>query len=141
MQECEIVMEKSPQAVPAPQKEGNLLVVDDDKTIRLLLSRMLSLMGYDVSLAGNGLQASTMFLTGRCDLVITDLEMPLMNGLELARLVKEQSPHTPVVVITGTCDDRDWEKLNTSCVDAVIPKPFKLEEIKKTVQTFLGTRS
>jgi CheY-like chemotaxis protein len=141
MQECEIVMEKAPQAVPAPGKKGQLLVVDDDKTIRLLLSRMLSLMGYDVSLAGNGLQASTMFLTGCCDLVITDLEMPLMNGLELARLVKEQSPHTPVVVITGTCDDRDWEKLNTSCVDAVIPKPFALEEIKKAVQSFLGSRS
>jgi CheY-like chemotaxis protein len=141
MQECEIVMEKGPQAVPAPQKKGQLLVVDDDKAIRLLLSKMLSLMGYDVSLAGNGLQASTIFLTDCYDLVITDLEMPLMNGLELARLVKEQSPHTPVVVITGTCDDRDWEKLNTSCVDAVIPKPFKLEEIKKAVQSFLGSRS
>ena len=141
MQECEIVTEKGPQAVPAPQQKGQLLVVDDDKAIRLLLSKMLSFMGYNVSLAGNGLQASTAFLTGCYDLVITDFEMPLMSGLELARLVKEQSPHTAVVVITGTCDDRDWEKLNTSCVDAVIAKPFKLEEIKKAVQSFLGSRS
>jgi PleD family two-component response regulator len=68
MQECETLIEKGPQAVPAPQKKGQLLVVDDDKAIRFLLSKMLSLMGYDVSLAGNGLHASTMFLTGCCDL-------------------------------------------------------------------------
>ena len=141
MQECKIVMGKGPQAVPVPQQKGQLLVVDDDKAIRLLLSRMLSFMGYDVSLAGNGLQASTTFLTGCYDLVITDFEMPLMSGLELARLVKEHSPHTPVVVITGTCDDKDWKKLNTSRVDAVIPKPFKLEEITNAVRSLLRSRS
>jgi CheY-like chemotaxis protein len=137
MLEAEIMMEKGPQNIPGLPKKRQLLVVDDDKAIQKVLSTVLSFMGYDVTLAGNGLEATTFFPTASYDLVMTDFQMPLMNGLELSQLVKEQSPHTPVIVITGTCDDRHWEKLNTSCVDAIIPKPFRLEEIEKTVQMLL----
>jgi CheY-like chemotaxis protein len=138
MQECEVVMGKGLHAIPTSGTKGQVLVVDDDEAIRSLLSRTLSFIGYDVSHAGNGLEASTLFFTGSYDLVVTDFEMPLMNGWELARLVKEQSPHTPVIVITGTRDDKHWEKLNTRYVDAIIPKPFRLKEIQETVHTLLN---
>ena len=62
-----------------------------------------------------------------------------INGWELSRLVKEQSPKTPVIVITGFCDDKHREKLNTNSVDAIIQKPFKAEEIEKTVQRLLNS--
>jgi CheY-like chemotaxis protein len=134
----EIVMEKDSQAMPTLRKKGQLLVVDDDKSIQVVLSRTLSFMGHDVTLAGNGLEAMSLFLTGSYDLVMTDFQMPLMNGGELSRLVKEQSPSTPVVVVTGTSEDKVLEKLNTNCVDSIIVKPFKLEEIEQTVQRLLN---
>jgi CheY-like chemotaxis protein len=134
-----IVMEKDPHSVPALPKKGRLLVVDDDKAIQKVLSQALSFMGYDVTLAGNGLEAMALFLTGAYDLVMSDLQMPLMNGWELSRLVKERSPGTPVIVVTGHCDEKHWEKLNTSCIDAIILKPFKLEEIEQTVHTLLSS--
>ena len=126
------------QDIPALKKKRQLLVVDDSEAMQKLLSQALSLMGYDVTLSGNGIEASTLFVNGSYDLVMTDLHMPLMNGWELSRIVKEQSPNTPVVVITGSCDDMLWEKLNMNLVDAIIPKPFKLEEIKKAVQRLLN---
>jgi two-component system copper resistance phosphate regulon response regulator CusR len=140
MLEAEITVGKAPPNIRL-QRTRQLLVVDDSESIQNLLSRALAFMGYDVTLAGNGLEAASLFLTGSYDLVMTDFQMPLMNGWELSRIVKEQSPSTPVIVITGLCDDKLWEKLNTNCVDAIILKPFKLEEIGQTVRRLLNSRT
>jgi CheY-like chemotaxis protein len=139
MLEPEIVMEQGLASIPGLPKRSQLLVVDDNEVFREALSRALSLMGYDVTLAGNGLEASTLFLSGAYDLVVTDLQMPIMNGSELSRLVKEKSPDTPVIVVTGCCDETLWEKLNSNSVDAIIPKPFEFEEIETTVQKLLSS--
>lgn len=137
MLQHEIVMEKAPHPIPALDRKKQLLVVDDNQAVQQVLSRMLSFLGYDVTLAGNGIEAGTLFLTGSYDLVITDLQMPLMNGWELSRLIKERSPNTPVMVVSGACDGTHWEKTNMRCVDAIILKPFKLKEIESTIQRLL----
>ena len=139
MLEHETATEKGPHAIPAMGKKREVLIVDDNKAVQEVLSRMISFLGYHVTLAGNGLEGGTLFLTSPYDLVITDLQMPLMNGWELSRLVKERSPKTPVIVITGSCDDNHWDKLKMNGVDAIIPKPFKLKEIGKTVQGLLSS--
>lgn len=98
----EIVAEKGAHPFPALAKKGQLLVVDDDKDIQTLLSRTLSFMGYAVTLAGDGLEAMSLLLTGSYDWVIAGFHMPLMDGWELARIVKEHSPKTPVIVVRGS---------------------------------------
>jgi CheY-like chemotaxis protein len=137
--EPEIVSERGPRPVPASGKKGQLLVVDDDKAMQALLSRALSLMGHDVTLASNGLEAVSLLLTGSYDLVITDFRMPLMNGWELSRHVKDQSPNTPVIIITGVCDDQLREKLSMNRLDAIILKPFGLKEVETVVQRLLNS--
>ena len=102
MLEPEMIMDKGASTIPALAKRGQLLVVDDDKDIQTLLSRTLSFMGYAVTLAGNGLEAMSLLLTGSYDWVIAGFHMPLMNGWELARIVKEHSPKTPVIVVRGS---------------------------------------
>jgi CheY-like chemotaxis protein len=141
MLQAEIVKEKDPPVLRGAGKRRHLLVADDDGAIQNILSRILSFMGYDVTLAGNGLEAMNVFLAGSYDLVMTDFQMPLMNGWELSRIVKEQSPSTPVIVITGLCDDEVREKLNGDGVDAIIRKPFKLEVIEQSVQRLLNSRT
>lgn len=59
-------------------------------------------MGFEVALACNGLEALSLFIERRFDLVLTDLEMPIMGGWGLTRHIKERSPSTPVVLMTGT---------------------------------------
>jgi CheY-like chemotaxis protein len=137
MLQAQTVLEQGPQSIPGLPRKRHLLVVDDNEAMQKLLSSALSFMGYDVTLAGNGLEASTIFVSGSYDLVMTDFQMPLMNGCELSRIVKEQSPKTPVVVVTGCCDDTQWEKLNRNGVDAIIQKPFKLKEIENTLHKLL----
>jgi two-component system autoinducer 1 sensor kinase/phosphatase LuxN len=139
MLQNEIVMEKAPHTIPPLGRKSQVLVVDDNEAVRDVLSRMLSFLGYDVTLAGNGLEARKLFLTGSYDLVITDLQMPLMNGWELSRLIKERSPNTPVMVVSGACDERCWEEVDMNCVDAIIPKPFRLKEIEGTVRRLLNS--
>jgi CheY-like chemotaxis protein len=139
MLEQEMAMEKGPPTIPALGKKRQVLVVDDNKAVQDVLSRMLSFLGYHVTLAGNGVEGGTLFLTGPYDLVITDLQMPLMNGWELSRLVKERSPKTPVVLVTGSYDEKHCERMSMNCVDAVIPKPFRMQEIEKTIQRLLNS--
>jgi DNA-binding response OmpR family regulator len=138
MLQSEIVMRKGPQhPIPASGRRRQVLVVDDNQAIREVLSKALSFWGYGVTLADNGIEAGKIFLTGTYDLVITDLEMPLMNGWELSRLIKGRSPNTPVMVVTGAYDETPWEKIYMSCVDTMILKPFKLKEIEGTVRRLL----
>jgi CheY-like chemotaxis protein len=139
MLQNEIVMENRPRPIQALARKTQLLVADDNKAVRDVLSKMLSFLGYDVTLAGNGIEAGTLFLTGSYDLVITDLQMPLMSGWELSRLVKERSPNTPVMLVSGAYDEAHWEKTNMRFVDAIILKPFKLEEIEGTVRRLLNS--
>lgn len=141
MLEQEIATYKGPEAIPALGKKRQVLIVDDNKAVRDVLARMLSFLGCHVTLAGNGLEGGTLFLTGSYDLVVTDLQMPLMNGLELSRLVKERSPRTPVILVTGSYDEKHCEQMSMKCVDAVIPKPFRVQEIEKTIQRLLDSGS
>ena len=139
MLKSKIVKNKGPHTLAAPGRKRQVLVVDDNKAVQDVLSRLLSFLGYGVTLAGNGLEGGTLFLTGSFDLVVTDVHMPLMNGWELSRLIKERSPKTPVIVVTGFSEDQHWNKVDKSCVDAIIPKPFKLNEFDTTVQRLLNS--
>jgi two-component system autoinducer 1 sensor kinase/phosphatase LuxN len=80
-----------------------------------------------------------LFLTGSYDLVITDFQMPVIGGWKLSRLVKEKSPDTPAILMVGFADGNQWEKLNMNYVDAIMMKPFKLEEIEKTIKRLLSS--
>jgi len=79
-----------------------VLVVDDEPLIRLNLRALLEDLGYRVAEAGDGAQALERFADGAPDLVLTDLVMPVMGGMELIRELKTLSPFTPVVVVSGT---------------------------------------
>jgi CheY-like chemotaxis protein len=137
MLELETLVEKTPCAIPIRERKKQVLVVDDNRALQNVLSRMISCLGYDVTVAGNGLEGGTLFLTGCYDLVITDLDMPLMNGWELSRIVKERAPRTPVIVVTGSGEARHQEKAQMNCVDALIPKPFRLQDLQSAIQRLL----
>jgi CheY-like chemotaxis protein len=136
--EHEILTEKGSDALPAPGRRRKVLVVDGNVAAQDVMPRLLSSLGYDGTIAGNGPDAGVLFVTGAYDLVITDLEMPLVNGWELSRIVKERSPKTPLVVVTGVNGENHWEKMNMSCIDAIVMKPFKSEEIARTIQRLLN---
>ena len=121
------------------ERSRRILVVDDNRAIRNVISKVLRLMGFDVALAGNGIEALAAFIESSFDLVVTDLQMPTMDGSKLALLVKERSPNTPVILITGTDGETVWKKVTKGSVDSVIFKPFKLKDFQSAVQGALAS--
>ena len=119
---------------------NKILIVDDSKDIRDILSKVLSLMGFEAAVASNGNEALNLFLTNSFDLVLTDLEMPDLDGWTLALHIKDKSPNTPVVMITGLEKKAVMERLKGSCIDSILFKPFMLEDIQKTVQIMLDEK-
>jgi len=81
--------------------KGRILVVDDEDIVRTSCTRTLSPEGYEVKLAKNGVDGLKMASEERFDLVLTDLKMPDMDGIEVLRIIKEKWPETAVIIVTG----------------------------------------
>ena len=111
-----------------------ILVVDDNEAMRVFLSDALSILGHEVVTADCGADGFELFLQDIFDLVITDCQMPGIDGLHLADLIKARSPHTPVLMITGQSRDEILEKMSSGQVDFLMLKPFGLEELHHIVQ-------
>lgn len=82
-------------------QKNRLLVVDDEAHIRDMLSRHFRFLGYDVHVAGNGKEALETMELMRFDVVISDIKMPVMDGVELIREIQRQYPMTHCIVITA----------------------------------------
>jgi two-component system, cell cycle response regulator CpdR len=121
-------------------RSRRVLVAEDNKNVQAVLAAALSSMGFDVSLAGDGIEALTFFLESSFDLVLTDLQMPLMDGSTVAHFIKERSPNTPVILLTGADRETVWNKVQSGCIDSIISKPFKLDDFKKAIQGALGAK-
>lgn len=117
---------------------SRILVVDDEPSIRTVLKAHLSRDGHDVAVAGDGNEAVHLLSTLAIDLVISDLKMPGMDGLELLAHCIQEQPGLPVILITahGTVDTA-VEALKLGAQD-FITKPFDLEELRQAVQKGLG---
>ena len=116
---------------------GNILVVDDNNVFRIVVSKMLSRLGYEVSSADSGENGLSIFLENKFDIVLSDHEMPGIDGVAFACSVKKNSPRTPVVIMTGAGKETVFSRKSTA-VDEVISKPFTLAEIDETIQNLSG---
>ena len=114
------------------QKTG-ILVVDDEAIIRDMLYDALHLAGYRVDVARNGSEGYALFSRMQHDLVMTDLNMPGMDGSTLARFIKARSPKTPVILLTGSHSDHVIYMMEKGDIDLVLFKPFHLDKIKRTI--------
>jgi len=109
-----------------------ILVVDDEKGVRDAMEGILSDFGYEVAVASDGDEALVLLQDSPVDLVLTDLNMPGMDGLSLAKRIKKDSS-VPVVLITAL-DRRSVEpRLEGSAVDSVLYKPFRVDELMAVV--------
>ena len=115
-------------------------MAEDNKTTQDIVSRFLEFLGFKVALACNGIEALAVFLESSFDLVLTDLQMPPMDGLCLAGHIKERSPSTPVVLMTDADRESVLKKVKSAPVDSVIFKPFSLDDFQNTVQRVLDPR-
>ena len=111
-----------------------ILIVDDEPSMRAALAESLQICGYKVETAQDGEDALEKFRSGSYEVVITDMRMPRVSGMEVLRGIKKLSPATPVIVITayGTVNTA-VEAMRAGAFDFIM-KPFSLEHLEAVVK-------
>lgn len=116
---------------------ATLLVVDDEPHMRLLAFRVLSKAGYQVLQATDGIEAIEMVAKHSIDLVLCDIAMPRMGGLEVVKVLKEQKG-PPIVIMSAHTSQEDQVKAEAEGADAFLGKPFKTDELLSLLERFLA---
>jgi CheY-like chemotaxis protein len=116
-----------------------ILVVDDDKTTRKLISLYLKAKGYEVVTAENGLDAMEKLGTENINLVVTDMNMPYMDGIELTKNLRADDnwKDLPIVMVTTEADDDERKKAYDTGVDDYLVKPANAEQISDSIKKIL----
>ena len=123
------------------QKAVNVLVVDDDQSVRSMLSFVLGKDGYQVEEAHSGADALRKLKGRSYDLVISDIRMPDLNGIELLKKIKTHDPELPVIMITAYAATHDAIEAMKLGAEDYVTKPFNLEELKIIIAKSLHKKS
>ncbi len=112
----------------------SILLVEDDPQVLELQKALFEMDTHEVAAISNGTDALHVFDPDRFDLVVTDMEMPGMNGVELARKIKKKSPDKPVIMLTAYAETMQAAGKDSVGVDLIIPKPLTLAGLRKVVK-------
>ena len=114
----------------------NIMVVEDDRLNRALLSKVLRQEGYQVLEACDGDMALKILQAFPCDLVITDFLMPILNGIEFVRQLRSLQPQIPVIFITGYLSAISDKKIIDEVAE-ILAKPFEPHVLRCSVHRLL----
>lgn len=116
-------------------KSNRVVIVDDNEDITSVFSDILEIGGFDVvGIGHNGKEAVSLYIKHNPDLIFLDVMMPIMNGIQALKEIKEKNPKANVIMVTadnGIDVIQELERLNAT---AIIIKPFKIETVFKTIK-------
>jgi CheY-like chemotaxis protein len=128
-------------AGPLKAVQAKILAIDDQPVILELISAMCQTLGYEVKSVSNGPEGIALAEKERFDVILTDLAMPDMSGLEVARRVKVIQPDTPIILVTGWEVTIDRARLEEAGISEVLYKPFRIEQLTSLVKSTAVSRS
>ena len=118
-----------------------LLIVDDIFVNRILLKEIISQIDCECKLASNGKEAIKQLESQRFDLVLMDIEMPVMNGLETTKYIrsemKEPISKMPIVALTAHNPNDFFDEFNSAGFDELVTKPYLVNKIRELVDKFI----
>ncbi len=120
------------------QNQWRVLLVEDRDASRAFLSQILTLVGFQVIEAINGLEAVELAQSRQPHIVLMDLNMPVMDGYEATKRIKAANNRLPVIAVTASAFEEDRKKILDVGCDAFIRKPFKEHEIFDVIRDFVG---
>lgn len=115
-----------------------VLIVDDQFGIRVLLKELLQEEGYDTYEAANGEQALAVFAEETPDLVLLDMKIPVVNGMDVLKRIKKKTSTTKVVIMTAYGEPDLIEEAMASGAVAHFPKPFDVNDVLQSVREILS---
>ena len=134
----------APQDEPAPQAalaplSGRVLVAEDNQNLRDLVELYLHELGLECQLVGDGFEAVDAALAGRFDVVLMDLEMPVMDGFEAAHVLRERDYQAPIIALTAHRDGLEIERAKHEGCNDVLRKPVTIEKLREAIAPLLGS--
>ena len=120
---------------------AKILLVDDEETVRGFLKRGLELDGHTVMTAIDGADGMDRLGEAEFDLLLTDIRMPIMDGIALAVSAKRDRPDLTIMLMTGYAEQRERAKNLEAIVADVLTKPFSLSELRNAVKRVLDERA
>ncbi len=122
------------------QQQISILVVDDEQSVRDVIYRYLTKKGYDVLTTRNGREALLMGSQGGFDVILLDIHMPGMNGLEVLHQLKSKYPNAVVIMLTGVADQESVIQSTAIGMGAAafLKKPCELSEVQRTIDEAIG---
>lgn len=122
---------------------ARLLVTEDDEAVRAFLEKAFELDGHEVLTASDGAMALEVLAEegGAIDLLLTDIQMPVMDGIALALSTVRDYPDLPILLMTGYANQRERAHGLETLVEDVIMKPFSLDDIRSAVGGVLEKRA
>ena len=122
------------------ERQSRILVIDDDRYVRMLLGDLLSAWGYDADVAADGVEGLALFARGTYDVVLTDLAMPKVTGLDVVAGVRDRDPSIAVILFTGFVGELDGEDQRLGVT--VLRKPLDIDGLRRALQdTLAGSAS
>ncbi len=112
-----------------------ILIAEDDFANQKVASLYLEKMGYQTSIASNGVDAVELVQQNEYDLILMDCRMPVMDGLEATRIIRENGhSKVPIIAMTANINSSDKQSCFDAGMDEFISKPVNLEQLEKTIQ-------
>lgn len=118
---------------------AHILVAEDDPAVRDFVSRALEAHGHSVEAAPDGGAALEALQAGDFDLLLTDILMPIMDGIALALAAGAEKPHMPILMMTGYSAQKERAHNLDALIHDVLLKPFNLEQLRKAVAAALAS--
>jgi CheY-like chemotaxis protein len=134
-----------PSSADAEAKGKLILVAEDEKINQTIIARQLAVLGYGCDLANDGKQALEMLAKRRYAVLLTDINMPEMDGLELSLAIRRQESggggHLPIIAITGTLNDEEATRCQKAGMDECLAKPVDMEKLKASLAKWTSTKT
>jgi len=127
--------------MPDATPQFTVLVADDNEVAQRLCKRVLEKAGYPVLIAADGLQAVDIALNQHPAMILMDVAMPGIDGLEAMRRIKAQVPTMPIVVASAHSMSSDRDRFLAAGADDVLSKPFRLADLIAIVEGFAKART
>ncbi len=119
-------------------EKPKVLLVDDEAGIRELLRRVNSYFGFETVEASDGEEGWAVYMEVNPDLVVSDIYMPKMNGMQLLENIKTHDEHAKVIIITGHCHYRTLAKTSPHPPNGFLEKPFEIEELGRMMRELIS---
>jgi len=121
--------------------KARVLAIDDQPVILDLISAMCRSLGYDPMAASSGEEGIKLASESSFDIILTDLAMPGISGLEVARQIRQIHPHTPIVLVTGWEVNISRAEIEASGITDVLYKPFRIEQLTEIIHSAISAKS